>query len=107
VRARVRVPVTVTVDGERLRGTTVDLSEGGAGCALPGGGSPPAVGSVLELTLQLDAVRVWLSGVVVKVAAQRGWVVTVRFVEPSERDQDEIRTHVFTVLRRERARGFR
>ena len=107
MRARVRVPVTVTIDGERLRGTTVDLSEGGAGCALPAGGSPPAVGSPVELALQLDDLRVWVSGVVLDVTVRRELAVTVRFVDPSERDQDLIRNHVFTVLRRERARGFR
>ncbi len=102
-----RVPVTVTVDGDPLQGTTIDLSEGGAGCAFPAGGSPPERGAVLELTLRLDDVRVWISGVVVHVAVRRGWIVTVRFVDTSERDQDVIRNHVFTVLRRERARGFR
>jgi c-di-GMP-binding flagellar brake protein YcgR len=107
VRARVQVPVTVLIEGERLRGTTIDLSEGGAACALPASGSPPAVGAVLEVTLQLDDVRLWISGVVVQVAVRREWVVTVRFDDPAERDQDLIRTHVFAALRRERARGLR
>lgn len=102
-----RVPVTVTVGGERVHGTTVDLSEGGAACEFPASGSPPARGTVLELTLRLDDVRVWISGVVVHVAVRRGWIVTVRFDGASERDQDVIRNHVFTVLRRERARGYR
>jgi hypothetical protein len=86
---------------------TIDLSEGGAGCAFPARGAAPARGSVLELTLRLGQVRVWVSGVVVHVAVRRGWILTVRFVDVSERDQDAIRTHVFTALRRERARGFR
>lgn len=107
VRARVRVPVTVTVDGEQVLGTTIDLSEGGAACAIPARGSPPARGSVLELTLRLDDVRVWISAVVVHVAVRRGWIVTVQFLGAPERDQDVIRNHVFAVLRRERARGFR
>ena len=41
--------MTVTVDGEQVLGTTIDLSEGGAACAIPARGSPPARGSVLEL----------------------------------------------------------
>lgn len=106
VRARVRVPVTVTIAGERLRGTTIDLSEGGAGCVFPASGACPAVGSVLDLTLQLDDVRIWISAAVIHVAVRRGWAVTVRFLDASERDQDVIRSHVFTVLRRVRARGF-
>ena len=74
---------------------------------LPAGGPPPAIGSLAELALQLDDVRVWVSGVVIDVMVRRDCAVIVRFVDPAERDQDVIRNHVFTVLRRERARGFR
>ena len=110
VRARVRVPVTVTVDAERLRGTTLDLSEGGAACAVTAGAAAalPDPGSALEVELALDAQRVWLAGVVLDCLYRRGWwIVTVRFVEPPERDQDQVREHVFAALRRERSRGFR
>jgi c-di-GMP-binding flagellar brake protein YcgR len=110
VRARVRVPVTVTVGRERLRGTTMDLSEGGAACAVSPGTAAaiPAAGSELEVTLVLDAERVWLRGVVQTAVHRRGWwIVTVRFSDPPEHDRDLVRRHVFAVLRRDRAAGFR
>ena len=100
-----RVPVTVTFDGDPLQGTTIDLSEGGAACAFPAGGWLPMSGSAVELTLSLDDVRIWLSGVVVQVVVRRDWILTVQFLDVPERDQDVIRAHVFAVLRRERARG--
>ena len=108
VRAGVRVPVTVTLDGVRLRGTTVDLSEGGAACAVTAGapGQLPGPASALEVEFVLDAGRVWLPGVVVHSVHRRGWwILTMRFVDPPERDQDLVRAHVFTALRRQRARG--
>ena len=108
VRAGVRVPVTVTLDGERLRGTTVDLSEGGASCAVTAGtpGHLPDPDSALEVEFVLDTDRVWLPGVVLHAVERRGWwIITVRFVEPPERDQDLVRAYVFTALRRQRARG--
>ena len=108
VRAGVRVPVTVTLDGERLRGTTVDLSEGGASCAVTAGtpGRLPDPDSALEVEFVLDTDRVWLPGVVLQAVERRGWwIITVRFVDPPERDQDLVRAYVFTALRRQRARG--
>jgi c-di-GMP-binding flagellar brake protein YcgR len=107
VRARVRVPVTVTTGGERLSGSTHDLSEGGAACALEARGAPPPVGTGLEVELALDRGRAWFSGVVLEaVVRPRAWVLTLRFVDPAERDQDLVRHHVFTALRRDRSRGF-
>jgi c-di-GMP-binding flagellar brake protein YcgR len=110
VRAHVRVPVTLTIGGERLRGNTLDLSEGGAACAVTAGvtGPPPKPGTPLEAALVLDAERVWLPGMVLSSVLRRGWwIVTVRFANVPERDQDRVREHVFTALRRERSRGFR
>jgi c-di-GMP-binding flagellar brake protein YcgR len=102
------VPVTVTVDGERLRGTTLDLSEGGAACAVtPGAAALPVPGSRPEVELVLDHERVWLRSHLLTAVHRRGWwILTVAFAEPPERDQDLLRRHVFTVLRRDRAAGF-
>jgi len=100
----------VTIDGERLRGNTLDLSEGGAVCAVTAGsaGPLPVPGSALEAELVLDTERVWLAGAVLDAVHRRGWwILTVRFVDPAERDQDQVREHVFTALRRERSKGFR
>ena len=108
VRAGVRVPVSVVVNGERLRGTTLDLSEGGTACAVTPGATEalPVPDSTLEVVLVLDEGRVWLPAVVLHSALRRGWwIVTVRFVDPPEHDQDLVRGHVFTALRRQRARG--
>ncbi len=108
VRAHVRVPVVVTLDGERRHGTTSDLSEGGAACVLPLEGDPPSRGSELEVMLVLDTRRVWLDGVVLNVAVRgRARLVTVRFTHPSESDRNQVRRHVFASLRRDRARGYR
>ncbi len=110
VRARVRVPVTVTTGGERLRGNTLDLSEGGAACAVSAGRTTealPTAGTELEVVLELESERVRLAAEVVSAVHRRGWwIVTVRFPDASERDADLVRNHVFTVLRRERAAGF-
>ena len=98
----------MTIDGERLRGTTLDLSEGGASCAVTVGatGILPVPGSALEVECVLDTGRVWLPGVVLQSVHRRGWwIITVRFVDPPEHDQDLVRGHVFTALRRQRARG--
>ena len=108
VRAGVRVPVTVTIAGERLRGTTLDLSEGGAACAVTVGstGVLPVPDSALEVEFVLDTGRVWLQSVVLHSVHRRGWwILTLRFVDPPEHDQDLVRGHVFTALRRQRARG--
>lgn len=109
LRARVRVPVALVVDGQRLRGNTLDLSEDGAVCAVTAGAAaaPPTAGSRLEVELVLEAARAWLPGDVLGSVDRRGWwIVTVVFAEPPEHDQDLVRRHVFTALRRERAAGF-
>jgi c-di-GMP-binding flagellar brake protein YcgR len=109
VRAPVRLPVTLVVGSQRLRGSTIDISEGGAACAVTPDPRTtlPVVGSRLEVELVLDSGRAWLPGDVLGAVHRRGWwIVTVRFAEPAERDQDRVRRHVFTVLRRDRAAGF-
>jgi c-di-GMP-binding flagellar brake protein YcgR len=110
VRARVRVPVTVTTGGERLQGNTLDLSEGGAACAVSAGRTTealPTAGAGVDVVLELENARVRLAAEVLSAVPRRGWwIVTVRFPDASEGDAHLVRTHVFTVLRRERAAGF-
>ena len=66
----------------------------------------PGPDSALEVEFVLDTGRVWLPGVVLHSVHRRGWwILTVRFVDPPEHDQDLVRGHVFTALRRQRARG--
>lgn len=104
------VPVSVATggDGERISGTTVDLSESGASLALPASSARQPVGRRLEVALLLGRQRVWIQAEVLRVARYRStWVVTVRFVELSEYDQDAVRRQVFAALRRAGTAGLR
>jgi c-di-GMP-binding flagellar brake protein YcgR len=106
VRARVSVPVTLTAEGTRAAGRTEDLSEGGAAIIVPAQ-QAPAAGSVVEASLLLDGGRVWLSAEVIRTRVRRDELTLfVRFLDPSEHEQDLVRGHVFGVLRRLRARGW-
>jgi hypothetical protein len=107
VRAAVEVPVVLPWSGGLLRGTTIDLSEGGTKVLVDGWGLPPESRSPVRLTLWLDGdVTLDLAGQVAW-ASDRGtgrWVIAVRFTEPDERAGDTLRRRVFRALREERAR---
>jgi c-di-GMP-binding flagellar brake protein YcgR len=107
VRASVEVPVELPWAGGLLRGTTIDLSEGGTKMIVDGWGLPPEAGTPVRLTLSLDEdVAPDLAGAVAW-SSDRGtgqWVLAVRFTRLEERLGDTLRRRVFRALREERAR---
>ena len=105
VRCRVGLPVTVTLNGVDLAGESRDLSEAGLRVVAEGYGTAPDAGTVLGVTVRLEDGVAWYRSEVVRVQT-RGpdWLLSLRFVDPAERDQDRLRRRVFQALREERAR---
>jgi hypothetical protein len=105
VRGRVVVPVEVGHSAYDLRGETVDLSEAGVRAAVDALGLQPEAGSSVDLVIQLEDGEVKARGEVVRLQG-RGprWILSIRFLNVSERDGDRIRRRVFQALREERAR---
>jgi hypothetical protein len=107
VRARVAVPVVVPWSGGLLRGTTIDLSEGGAKMLVDGWGLLPESGTPVRPSLSLDEdVELDVVGEVAW-GSDRGtgeWVLAVQFTDVDERSADTLRRRVFRALREERAR---
>lgn len=105
VRGRVAVPVEAGYGSIDLKGTTVDLSEDGMRAEFEGFGVPPEAGSKLDLQVRLDDGPFKASAEVVRNQARGArWVMSIRFLNIQERDQDRIRRRVFQALREERAR---
>jgi c-di-GMP-binding flagellar brake protein YcgR len=108
VRAKVELPVVAPWAGGQLKGTTIDLSEGGTKVLVDGWGLPPDPDTPLPVTLTLeDGVALDVQGEVVWTSARgtKQWVVAVRFPDVTERDADTLRRRVFAALREERARA--
>jgi hypothetical protein len=104
VRGRVTVPVEVEYGSIDLRGTTVDLSEAGLRAEFDGFGAPPEAGASLLLTLSLEDGVIKTKAEVVRTQARGArWVMSIRFVNIQEKDQDRVRRRVFQALREERA----
>ena len=107
VRAKVSVPIVMPWSGGLLRGTTIDLSEGGTKTLVDGWGLPPESGTPVRLTLSLeDDITIDLAGEVAW-GSDRGtgqWVLAVQFTEVNEKAGDTLRRRVFRALREERAR---
>jgi c-di-GMP-binding flagellar brake protein YcgR len=105
VRGRVSVPVEVEYGSIELRGSTVDLSEAGLRGEFDGFGAPPEGGVGLQLQLALEDGLVRTRAEVVRTQARGArWVMSIRFVNIQEKDQDRMRRRVFQALREERAR---
>ena len=104
VRGRVTVPVEAEYGTVDLKGTTVDLSEAGLRADFDGFGAPPEAGASVQLTLSLeDGVMKTKAEVVRTQARGARWVMSIRFVNIQEKDQDRVRRRVFQALREERA----
>ena len=104
VRGRVGVPVEVEYGATTLKGTTVDLSEAGLRAEFDGFGAPPEAGFKLGMTLSLEDGAIKTMAEVVRTAARgANWVMSIRFVNIQEKDQDRVRRRVFQALREERA----
>jgi hypothetical protein len=107
VRCRLSLPVTVTLRGTVLPGRTQDISEAGIRVLIEGYGSQPDPGTVLGVDLALEDGPARYRAEIVRVHQNRGqdWLMSLRLVDPEERDQDRLRRRVFQGLREERARS--
>jgi hypothetical protein len=104
VRARVVLPAYIPWADGQLVGETVDLSEAGARCMVDGWGLPPEAGTRLEVSLTLGEDVVSLRSQVVRQQTQGArWLLSMKFLDVSERDGDQLRKRVFQALREERA----
>jgi hypothetical protein len=107
VRARISLPVTVTLRGIELPGESRNLSEAGMKVVVDGhGSSAPEPGTQLGVTVHLEDGAVRYRAEVVRAQGRiTEWLLSLRFLEPAERDQDRLRRRVFQGLREERARS--
>ena len=105
VRARVKLPLTVTFNGVDLGGDLVDLSEGGVRAMVDPYGVTPPPGIAVDLTVQLEDQPVRARAEVVRQQTIMGrWALSLRFVDLPEKEQDRLRRRVFQAMREERAR---
>jgi c-di-GMP-binding flagellar brake protein YcgR len=105
VRGRVSVPVVAEYGSIELKGESVDLSEAGLRAEFEGLGAPPESGAKVRLAIQLEDGGIKTGAEVVRTTARGArWVMSIRFVNMQERDQDHVRRRVFQALREERAR---
>jgi hypothetical protein len=104
VRGRVAVPVMAGYGSIDLKGQTVDLSEAGLRAEFEGLGAPPEAGAKLDLSITLEDGGIKTAAEVVRTQARGArWVMSIRFVNIQEKDQDRVRRRVFQALREERA----
>ena len=104
VRGRIAVPVEVEYGTVDLKGSTIDVSEAGLRAEFDGFGAPPEAGAQLLLTLSLEDGVIKTKAEVVRTQARGArWVMSIRFTNIQERDQDRVRRRVFQALREERA----
>jgi hypothetical protein len=104
VRGRVSMPVEIEYGSVELKGTTVDLSEAGLRAEFDGFGAPPEGGVGLVLHLALEDGPIKTRAEVVRTQARGArWVMSIRFLNIQEKDQDRVRRRVFQALREERA----
>jgi c-di-GMP-binding flagellar brake protein YcgR len=104
VRGRVAVPVLAEYGSIDLTGQTIDLSEAGLRAEFEGLGAPPEAGAKLDLNVQLEEGPFKTKAEVVRTQARGArWVISIRFANIQEKDQDRVRRRVFQALREERA----
>jgi c-di-GMP-binding flagellar brake protein YcgR len=105
VRGRVTVPVTAQYGSIDLTGETVDISEAGLRGEFEGMGAPPESGAKLDLVIELEDGTIKTKAEVVRTVARGArWVISIRFANMQEKEQDHVRRRVFQALREERAR---
>ena len=105
VRGRVVVPVEVGFGAMELKGETGDISEDGARIHVDGFGILPEPGDAVDLRFEFDDGVVAVKAEIIRVATRGAqWVMSMRFLNLEEKDQDRIRRRVFQALREERAR---
>ena len=100
------MPITAVLNGVDLEGEVVDLSERGIRAVLEAFGNPPEQGTVVPATVHLEDGDVAARAEVVWHHARGArWIVSLRFLDLAEREQDRLRRRVFQAMREERARG--
>jgi hypothetical protein len=105
VRGRIVVPIVAEYGSVELRGETMDISEAGLRADFQGLGAPPEGGARMGLTLELEDGLVRTRAEVVRTQARGAqWIMSIRFLDIQEKDQDRVRRRVFQALREERAR---
>ncbi|MGY1718265.1 PilZ domain-containing protein [Blastococcus sp. SYSU DS0552] len=105
VRGRVTVPVEGALGGLDLTGETLDLSEAGMRVHFEGFGVVPDAGTTMGLTVRLEDGPLVSRGEIIRIQARGArWVMSIRFVDIAEKEQDRVRRRVFQALREERAR---
>ena len=104
VRGRIVVPIVAEYGSVELRGETMDISEAGLRADFQGLGAPPEGGARMGLTVELEDGVVRTRAEVVRTQARGAqWIMSIRFVDIQEKDQDRVRRRVFQALREERA----
>jgi PilZ domain len=105
VRGRIVVPVEAGLGAVELTGETLDVSEAGMRVLFEGFGMLPDVGTTMALTIRFEEGPLAVRGEIIRVHARGArWVMSIRFVDVEEREQDRVRRRVFQALREERAR---
>ena len=105
VRARFQVPVVASHGSVELTGESIDLSEAGLRAEFEGMGAPPEAGAKLHLVVSFEDEALKTAAEVVRTQARGArWVMSIRFVNLLEKDQDRVRKRVFQALREERAK---
>ncbi|SEL28321.1 PilZ domain-containing protein [Blastococcus sp. DSM 46786] len=105
VRGRVVVPVEGGLGAVELKGETLDVSEAGMRVHFEGFGMLPDVGTTMALTVRFEDGPLTCRGEIIRVQARGArWIMSIRFLDVQERDQDRVRRRVFQALREERAR---
>ena len=105
VRGRVAVPIQATYGAIELKGETLDLSEAGLRAEFDGFGAPPEAGAKLDLLVNLEDGPLKTKAEVVRTVARGArWMISIRFVNLDEKNEDRARRRVFQALREERAR---
>jgi PilZ domain len=105
VRGRIAVPIVAEYGSVELRGETMDISEAGLRAEFQGLGAPPEAGARLALVVHLEDGVIKTRAEVVRTQARGAhWVMSIRFADIQEKDQDRVRRRVFQALREERAR---
>lgn len=105
VRSRLVLPVEARLGGVELSGQTVDVSEAGLRAQFEGFGIAPEAGTTLGLSIAFEDAPLVTRGEVIRIHTRVArWVMSIRFVDIAEKDQDRIRRRVFQALREERAR---
>lgn len=105
-RDYVRLAVEMVVRVGALTGRTLDISEGGARCALPTSASI-LTGAELPIVLELDDAELRTEGIVVRTGpapADGEAKISIHFSDLASKDADRVRRFIFAEQMRRRAR---